>query len=102
MIEAARAADDPDELSPDEATPARVVEYTVPARDPGEDGELICLITTILDVRDGPAATLAAITINAGNTKPEMISSRRTYAVRAGSRARRGPSWFSSNSTVTC
>jgi hypothetical protein len=58
LIEAARDGDD---LDAGEATLVRVVEYTVPDRDPGEDGELICLITTILDLRDGPAATLAEI-----------------------------------------
>lgn len=58
LVEAARAGDD---LDPGEAALIRVVEYTVPDRDPGKGGELICLITTILDVRDGPAATLAEI-----------------------------------------
>jgi hypothetical protein len=58
LVEAARAGQ---QLDPDQAVPVRVVEYTVPDRDPGGDGELICLITTILDVRDGPAATLAEI-----------------------------------------
>jgi hypothetical protein len=58
LIDAARAGDD---LDPGEAALVRVIEYTVPDRDPGEDGELICLITTILDLRDGPAATLAEV-----------------------------------------
>jgi Insertion element 4 transposase N-terminal/Transposase DDE domain len=66
LIAAARAGQDPDDEPDDEpvdaeAMPVRVVEYTVPDRDPGEDGELICLITTILDMRAGPAATLAEI-----------------------------------------
>lgn len=56
LIEAARAGQD---LDGDEAAVVRVIEYTVPNRDPGEDGELICLITTILAVRAGPSATLA-------------------------------------------
>lgn len=56
LIEAARAGDD---LDPGQAALVRVVEYTVPDRDGGQDGELICLITTILDVRSGPAAVLA-------------------------------------------
>jgi hypothetical protein len=58
LVEAARAGG---ELDPGQAVVVRVVEYTVPDRDPGQDGELICLLTTILDVRDGPAATLAEI-----------------------------------------
>ncbi|WP_435824274.1 transposase [Microbispora amethystogenes] len=58
LIEAARTGDD---LDPGEAALVRVIEYTVPDRDPGEDGELICLITTIGDLRDGPAGTLAEI-----------------------------------------
>ncbi|MFC0865719.1 IS4 family transposase [Sphaerimonospora cavernae] len=56
LIEAAR---DGQELDPGQAALVRVIEYTVPDRDPDGDGELICLITTILDIRDGPAATLA-------------------------------------------
>ncbi|MEO3863902.1 IS4 family transposase [Acrocarpospora sp. B8E8] len=58
LVEAARAGAD---LDPGQAALVRVVEYTVPDRDPGQDGELICLITTIVDLRDGPAATLAEI-----------------------------------------
>lgn len=58
LIEAARAGQG---LAPDEAAVVRVVEYTVPNRDPGEDGELICLITTILAVRAGPSGTLAEV-----------------------------------------
>jgi hypothetical protein len=58
LVEAARAGD---EFDPGQAALVRVVEYTIPDREPGGDGELICLITTILDLRDGPAATLAEI-----------------------------------------
>jgi hypothetical protein len=56
LVEAAGAGAEVDD---DEAMLVRVIEYTVPDRDPGEDGELICLITTILDLRAGPAARLA-------------------------------------------
>ncbi|WP_155348825.1 IS4 family transposase [Acrocarpospora pleiomorpha] len=58
LVAAARAGDD---LDPEEAALIRVVEYTIPNRGPGADGELVCLITTILDLREGPAATLAEI-----------------------------------------
>jgi hypothetical protein len=58
LIEAVRAGE---AIDSGQAALVRVVEYTVPNREPGQDGELICLITTILDVRDGPAATLAEI-----------------------------------------
>lgn len=58
LIEAAR---DGHALDPGQAALVRVIEYTVPDRDPGGDGELICLITTILDLRQGPAGTLAEI-----------------------------------------
>jgi len=42
------------------AHPARVIEYTVPDRDGGGSGELIVLLTTILDPPDAPAGELAA------------------------------------------
>lgn len=56
LIEAAGAGQ---ELDPDEAFIVRVIEYTVPDRDGAGGGELICLITTIIDARQAPAATLA-------------------------------------------
>ncbi|WP_155349338.1 IS4 family transposase [Acrocarpospora pleiomorpha] len=61
LVEAARTGND---LDSDQAALVRVVEYTIPNRKPGDgkgEGELICLITTIVDLRDGPAATLAEI-----------------------------------------
>jgi hypothetical protein len=55
LIEAARRGDD---LDPDQARYVRVIEYEVPDRGDGT-GELIALITTITDPRQGPAAVLA-------------------------------------------
>jgi hypothetical protein len=55
LTEAARAGQD---LDPDKARHVRVVEYEVPDRD-GQD-ELIALVTTITDLREAPAALLAA------------------------------------------
>jgi hypothetical protein len=57
LIEAARRGED---LDPDQARPVRVVEYEVPDRDGDGERELICLVTTILDPRQAPAAVLAA------------------------------------------
>jgi hypothetical protein len=57
LIEAARAGED---LDPARARHARVVEYEVPDRDGDGKGELIALVTTILDFREAPAAVLAA------------------------------------------
>jgi hypothetical protein len=55
LVEAARAGK---EIPADTARIVRVVEYTVPNRNP--DGELIVVITTILDPTDVPALDLAA------------------------------------------
>jgi hypothetical protein len=57
LIEAARAGKD---LDPGRARRVRVVEYEVPDRDGDGNGELIALVTTILDFREAPAAVLAA------------------------------------------
>jgi hypothetical protein len=54
------AARDGAELDPGQATLVRVVEYEVPDRDGNGTGELICLITTILDPTEVGAAELAA------------------------------------------
>jgi hypothetical protein len=56
LVEAARAGQD---LDPREAMRVRAVEYQVPDRTGDGKGELICLITTIIDLRDAPAALLA-------------------------------------------
>jgi len=48
------------QLDPDEAVAVRVIEYDIPDRDGNGTGELICLITTILDPEDVPAVELAA------------------------------------------
>ncbi|HEY0716596.1 MAG TPA: hypothetical protein VGD68_03185 [Streptosporangiaceae bacterium] len=55
LTEAARAGRD---LDPDKARHVRVIEYEVPDRD-GQD-ELIALVTTITDLREGLAPVLAA------------------------------------------
>jgi Insertion element 4 transposase N-terminal len=55
LTEAARAGQD---LDPGKARYVRVIEYEVPDRD-GQD-ELITLVTTITDLREAPAAVLAA------------------------------------------
>jgi Insertion element 4 transposase N-terminal len=54
LIAAAKAGA---ELDPAQARYARAVEYTVPDRD--GDSELICVLTTILDIPTAPAQTLA-------------------------------------------
>jgi hypothetical protein len=56
LIEAARAGAD---LDPQRAMVVRVIEYTVPDRDGDGKDELICLITTITDMRAAPAQVLA-------------------------------------------
>jgi hypothetical protein len=57
VIDAARAGED---LDPQKARYVRVVEYEVPDRADAGKGELIALITTILDLREATAAALAA------------------------------------------
>jgi transposase IS4-like protein/DDE family transposase len=56
LVAAAKAGQD---LDPARARYARAVEYTVPDRDGGGTGELICVLTTILDVPSAPAQALA-------------------------------------------
>ncbi len=56
LIEAAKAGQD---LDPGKARLVRVIEYEVPDRDGGGNGELIALITTITDPVQAPAAVLA-------------------------------------------
>ena len=53
------AARDGAELDPDQAAIVRVVEYEVPDRDGNGTGELICVITSILDPQEVGAAELA-------------------------------------------
>lgn len=47
-------------IPPDKAIPVRVVEYEIPDRDGNGTGELICLITSILDPSDVTVIELAA------------------------------------------
>lgn len=56
LVAAAKAGKD---LDPARARYARAVEYTVPDRDGDGTGELICVLTTILDVPSAPAQALA-------------------------------------------
>lgn len=48
------------QISEDQAIPVRVIEYEVPDREGNGTGELICLITSILDPSDVTATELAA------------------------------------------
>jgi hypothetical protein len=57
ILDAARAGEDP---GPQKARYVRVVEYEVPDRQGDGKGELIALVTTILDLRQAPAPALAA------------------------------------------
>jgi hypothetical protein len=56
VMAAARAGED---LDPDQARYARVIEYEVPDREGDGKDEIIALITTILDFPDAPAGILA-------------------------------------------
>jgi hypothetical protein len=55
LIEAARSSED---LDPAQGRHVRVIEYEIPDR--GGQDELIALVTTITDLREAPAAVLAA------------------------------------------
>lgn len=57
LLAAAKTGTD---LDPDEAHLARVVEYDIPDRAGGGTGELVVLLTTILDPRDARADEIAA------------------------------------------
>jgi len=57
LLQRARASE---QLPEDAAIAVRVLEYEIPDRNGNETGELICLITSILDPSDAPAAQLAA------------------------------------------
>jgi hypothetical protein len=56
LIEAARARED---LDPGRGRHVRVIEYEVPDRDGDGKGELVALVTTIIDLRQAPADVLA-------------------------------------------
>lgn len=57
LIAAARAGNPPPTST---ARPVRVIEYSIPGSEANDPGELICLITTILDHTDTAAIELAA------------------------------------------
>lgn len=57
MLAAAVAGAD---LDPDQAQVVRVVEYTIEDREGNGSGELICVITSLLDPHDANAADIAA------------------------------------------
>ncbi len=54
------AARDGETLDPDTAQVVRIVEYEVPDRTGNGSGELLCVMTSILDPDDVPASELAA------------------------------------------
>jgi len=56
LIDAARAGED---LDPDQARRARVIEYEIPDRDGDGKGEVIALVTTITEMTAAPAPLLA-------------------------------------------
>jgi Insertion element 4 transposase N-terminal/Transposase DDE domain len=57
LVTAARRGE---ELDPAEAMAVRVVEYEIPDREGDGKGEVVCLVTTVLDPTDIPAPYLAA------------------------------------------
>ena len=76
---------------------ARVIEYDVPDRVGNGTGELIVLLSTILDPAGptGPGPTSwPPPTTSAGNRKPRTTSSRPISAAPAGCCARGCPTWW--------
>jgi len=76
LLVAARAGERVDE---DRARLVRAVEYTVPDCG-GPDGELICVITTILEPAELSAAEARSPTTSGGSTNPAWMRSRPTCA----------------------
>ena len=69
-------------IPPDAAIPVRVVEYEVPDREGNGTGELICVLTSILDPDDVTAIELATAYHNAGKAKPAFRRRKPTFADR--------------------
>ena len=76
------------EVAADIARLVRVVDYTVPDRNP--DGELITVVTTILDPHDVPAMDLAGVYHDRWK-KPPSTKSKATSAAGVKSSGRRPP-----------
>jgi hypothetical protein len=71
------------QISPDAAMPVRVIEYEIPDREGNGTGELICLITSILD----PAGATAIELATAYHERWESETSfreKKTYLRRSG------------------
>jgi hypothetical protein len=83
---------------------ARVIEYDVPDRDGNNTGELIVLLTSILDP-DGPHGIAPTnwppSTTNEGSTRPRTISSKHTSAAPGGCCARACRTWSTKRSGPT-
>ena len=72
------------ESVPDEhAVPVRVVEYEIPDRDGNGTGELICLITSILDPAEATATELAAAYHDRWESETSF-GEKKTYLRRSG------------------
>ena len=83
---------------------ARVIEYDVPDRDGNGTGELIVLLTTILDPggTTGPGPTSwPPPTTSGGSRRPRTTSSRPTCAARGRCCAPGCPTWCTRRSGPT-
>ena len=83
LLAAARAGE---QIGQDQARIVRAAEYTVPDRG-GEDSELICVITTLLDPAALTAAEMAFAYHQRWEHESGWMRSRRTCAPLAGSSA---------------
>jgi IS4 transposase len=70
-------------ISPDSAIPVRVVEYEIPDRKGNGTGELICLITSILDPDDVTAIELATAYHERWESETSFRE-KKTYLRRSG------------------
>jgi hypothetical protein len=70
-------------ISEEQAIPVRVVEYEIPDRDGNGTGELICLITSILDPSDATAIELAAAYHERWESETSFRE-KKTYLRRSG------------------
>jgi|SRR5438270_442373 hypothetical protein len=80
LIEGVRAGQ---EIPPDTAIPVRVVEYEIPDREGNGTGELICLITSILDPGDATAIELATAYHERWESETSF-QEKKTYLRRSG------------------
>ena len=71
------------EISPEAAIPVRVVEYEIPDREGNGTGELICLITSILDPDDVTAIELATVYHERWESETSFRE-KKTYLRRSG------------------